>query len=254
MPVFSTRGGNKGAHGRFLNDYRTLVDRLLASKPRDEAMLVAIGGNDNYGDLEFALLDRFGLGENGYLIDVGCGSGRLARRVARLPQVKYLGTDINQKLLQYAKETAGRPDFRFQEVDSTFIPEGDGVADMVVFFSVGTHMLNEEFFIYLQDAARVLKSKGRIIFSFLDLQIPGTQTLFGDMVQVVRGGSALTHLNVFIGRGDISVWANMLGMDLVALIPGDAPFPEASERALTLLGRPIAGEMLGQSTAVLEKR
>jgi SAM-dependent methyltransferase len=254
MPVFFNRGGNKGAHGRFLNDYRSLVDRLLASIPRDEAMIAAVGGNDKFGDLEFALLDRFGLAENGYLIDVGCGSGRLTRRAAKVPQLKYLGTDINQKLLQYANETAGRPDFRFQEVDSTLIPEGDGVADMVVFFSVGTHMLNEEFFIYLQEACRVLKPKGRIIFSFLDFQAPSPRGVFEGMVRTLRDGKALPHLNVYIGRSDIPVWADMLGMDLIALLPGDAPFPEASGRVNALLGRSVTGEMLGQSAAVLEKR
>ncbi len=76
------------------------------------------------------------------------------------------------KLLKYAEETAGRTDFRYHAVDSTYIPEKESVADMVVFFSVATHMLNEEFYVYLLEARRVLKPKGRIIFSFLDFRFP----------------------------------------------------------------------------------
>jgi SAM-dependent methyltransferase len=253
MPIFSTRGGNKGAHGRYLTDYRLLVDRLLATKPRDEAMLAAVGGHDAIGDLEFVLLDQFGFPDDGYLIDVGCGSGRLARRVAKLPSARYLGTDVNVRLLQYARETAGRIDFRYHEVDSTFIPEKDNVADMVVLFSVGTHMLNEEFYIYLADAQRVLKPNGRIIFSFLDFQTTQGCSVFESMVTTVRSGRTMPHLNAFVGRCDVPVWAKMLGMPIIEIIPGDIPFAESSERTRSVIGRSVAGEKLGQSVAVLKK-
>jgi SAM-dependent methyltransferase len=253
MPVFFNRGGNKGAHGRFLNDYSKLVDQLLAREPRDTAMLTAIGGKEHFGDLEFALLSRFGFGENSYLIDVGCGSGRLARRAARAPGLRFFGTDINAKLLAYAAESCKRPDFRFQLVDSTQIPEHDDVADMVTFFSVGTHMLHEEFFIYLEEARRVLKPGGRIVFSFLDIQVPDMRSVFTDTYGTVRAGRELPHLNVFIGRCDIPVWAEMLAMRLVDLIPGDEPFVEADEWGGKIIGRRVAGETFGQSVAVLEK-
>jgi SAM-dependent methyltransferase len=229
------------------------VDRLVQNKPFDRAMEIAVGGDDAFGDVELALLDRFGLTEESYVIDAGCGSGRLTRRLAAFGNVRYLGTDVNRQLLQYAAVTAKRPEFRFLLVNSTRIPEKDRQADFVVFFSVGTHMLHEEFFLYLEDARRVLKPGGRIVFSFLDILVPGTQRVFKDTVNAVRQNGRLDHLNVFIGREDISVWAIMLGMKLVEIIPGDAPVVSTSERIAAVIGRPLRGASTGQSIAVFER-
>ena len=130
------------------------------------------------------------------------------------------------KLLKYAEETAGRTDFRYHAVDSTYIPEKESVADMVVFFSVATHMLNEEFYVYLLEARRVLKPKGRIIFSFLDFQVPQLWAVFNVAVAALLTGRTIPHLNVFIGRSDIPVWSKMLGMPMIDIIPGDTAFPD----------------------------
>jgi SAM-dependent methyltransferase len=240
----SSAGGFKG--------YLAFVDSVLGQRPEDAAMIEAVGGGEDVGDMEATLLDRFGLAANSHVIDVGCGSGRLARPLARLPQVRYLGTDINQKLLDYAAKTCGRPDFRFTRVEGTQIPERDGVADLVVFFSVGTHLLQEEFFLYLEDARRVLKAGGRIIFSFLDVTLPGVRVVFRETVEVARSGRRF-HLNTFIGHSDIPAWAEMLAMKLVAVHPGDQSVGEASDAVREILKETVADRHLGQSVAVLEK-
>jgi SAM-dependent methyltransferase len=253
MPIFSTRGGNKGAHGRYARDYPILVDRLLSKHSREEAMIAAVGGDDAFGRTLFSVLDRSGFTDGDYLIDVGCGSGRLTRRVAQLPRARYLGTDVSEKLLAHAKETSRRPDFLFKLVDSTIIPEVDNAADFVSFFSVGTHMLNEEFFLYLHEARRVAKPGGKVVFSFLDLQTPHGRQVFRDTFTTVNDGAELPHLNVFTGRCDIPVWADLLQMKLLALVPGDV--------SITALGPPSgAGSQheaddhcLNQSLAVLQK-
>jgi SAM-dependent methyltransferase len=253
MPIFSTRGGNKGAHGRYVRDYPILVDRLLSEHSREKAMLEAVGGNDALCRFQFSALDRIGFADGAYLIDVGCGSGRLTRRIAEFPRTKYLGTDVSGKMLAYAQETSQRPDFLFKQVDSTVIPEADNVADFVSFFSVGTHMLNEEFLLYLHEARRVLKAGGKIVFSFLDVQTPHGRQVFTDTFNTVRAGGELSHLNVFIGRCDIPIWADLLQVKLLWLVPGDT--------SIAALGPPSGAAnqdeaddpCLGQSLAVLQK-
>lgn len=240
----------KSARG--FRGYLAFVDSVLKDRPDDAAMIEAVGGGEDIGDMEATLVGRFGLAATSYVIDVGCGSGRLARPLARLPQVRYLGTDINQKLLDYAAKTAGRPDFRFERVEGMQIPESDGAADLVVFFSVGTHLLQEEFFIYLEDARRVLKPGGRIIFSFLDVMLPGVRVVFRETVEVARSGQRF-HLNTFIGNSDIPAWAEMLAMKLVDVLPGDHPVGEPSPMVRAVLSRPVAERHLGQSVVVLEK-
>lgn len=232
--------------------YTAFFEQVLKEHPIDEGMIQAVGGGHDIGDIEAALLGRFGLAADSYVIDVGCGSGRLARPLARLPGVRYLGTDISQTLLDHAARTSGRPDFRFQRVEGTRIPERDGVADIVSFFSVGTHLLQEEFFLYLEEARRALKSGGRIVFSFLDVTLPGVRVVFRETVETARSGQRL-HLNTFMGHSDIPAWAEMLEMKLVALVPGDHPVGEPEPAVRALLSHPVADRFLGQSVAVLEK-
>jgi SAM-dependent methyltransferase len=232
--------------------YAAFFEQVLKQQPGDAGMIEAVGGGHDIGDMEATLLGRFGLAADSYVIDVGCGSGRLARPLARLSGVRYLGTDISQALLDHAARTSERPDFRFQRVEGTRIPEHDGVADIVAFFSVGTHLLQEEFFLYLEDARRVLKSGGRIIFSFLDVTLPGVRVVFRETVEAARSGQRF-HLNTFIGHSDIPAWAEMLAMKLIELVPGDQPVGEPSPAVRALLSQPVADRSLGQSVAVFEK-
>jgi ubiquinone/menaquinone biosynthesis C-methylase UbiE len=253
VPIFSTRGGNKGAHGRYVRDYPILVDRLLAKYSREEAMLAAVGGDDAFGQTLSSVLDRAGFRDGAYLIDVGCGSGRLTRRIAQLPRAKYLGTDVSGKMLAHAAETSQRPDFVFKLVDSTVIPEADNAADFVSFFSVGTHMLNEEFFLYLHEARRVLKPGGKIVFSFLDVQTPHGRQVFSDTLNAVNAGAELPHLNVFIGRCDVPVWADLLQMKLLALVPGDVSIVALGPPSGSADRQEADDRCLNQSLAVLQK-
>jgi SAM-dependent methyltransferase len=66
------------------------------------------------------------------------------------------------------------------------IPEADGVAEMVCFFSVFTHLVQEESFLYLQEAERVLKPGGRIIASYLDIADPSHWSIFEANVRSTR--------------------------------------------------------------------
>ncbi len=244
-----------GTYSSFYEDYNAIIDRYVAlGMPRERALIAAVGGDDTFGDIELTLLATLGLRDGHYLIDVGCGSGRLTRRAARMAGLRYLGTDVVQEMLDHASRTCGRPDFRFQHVTGLSIPEADGVADFVSFFSVGTHLRHEEFFLYLSDARRVLKPGGRIVFSFLDIETTVGREVFEIGLRQVRHNVSGWHLNQFIGRSEIPVWARFLGMRKVCMIDGDAPVLTAPPEIAAMLSKPVAGAAFGQSVCVLEKK
>src|SRR5688572_2504534 len=108
-------------------------------------MKLAIGGQfEAYGQIEADMLRFFGLREHATLIDVGCGSGRLAIPLSKTHQGSYLGTDVVPDLIEFARASCSRPDWRFEVVDRLRIPARDQSADMVCFFSVLTHLLHEQ--------------------------------------------------------------------------------------------------------------
>ena len=64
--------------------YLDHTTNLLAKNDRAQAMSLAVGGDyEVMGEALRERLVRFGLQPNDYLIDVGCGSGRVASAFAR---------------------------------------------------------------------------------------------------------------------------------------------------------------------------
>jgi len=148
----------------FVRDYRRMVRGFIAQYGRAEAMERAVGGGgDAVGSLHVALLRDAGLRDTDYLIDVGCGTGRTALALRDVATLRYLGTDVVPELLAHARERVARPDWRFALVDRLVIPEADAKADMVVMFSVLTHLSAREGRKYLGEAVRVTRPGGRII-------------------------------------------------------------------------------------------
>jgi ubiquinone/menaquinone biosynthesis C-methylase UbiE len=98
-------------------------------------MKLAVGGEfEAFGILERELLIQQGLKQDGYLIDVGCGSGRLAKPLSQYLTGKYLGIDVVPELVEYARKLVPQPDWRFEVAEGLRIPEKNNQADMVCFF------------------------------------------------------------------------------------------------------------------------
>jgi SAM-dependent methyltransferase len=194
------------------NSYQAWVAHWKDKTRHDEAMSCAVGGNfELVGSIECALLKYYGLQSDHYVIDVGCGSGRLAKPLSAYLSGPYLGTDLVTDLIDYARKISGRLDWRFEVIDYIGIPEQDGQADVVCFFSVLTHLLHEQSYWYLEEAKRVLKPGGKIIFSFLEFRCEGHWPIFLSTLQQAQTGG-IHPLNVFIDREAIHVWANHLGL------------------------------------------
>jgi SAM-dependent methyltransferase len=234
--------------------YPEFVHALLKSHPLDEAMSLAVGGGfEALGLLERALLIQCGLGPNDYLIDVGCGSGRLAKPLSDYLSGHYLGIDVVPELVEYARTLVGRPDWRFEVADGFRIPEEDGRADVVCFFSVFTHLLHEQSYLYLQEAKRVLKPNGKIVFSFLEFAIGVHWELFQYAIDGAYGSSQ--PLTMFLSRDAIHAWAERLGLKIECIQDGDVPHIRLSAPVVFSDGKVFEGKgklgPRGQSVCVL---
>ena len=70
---------SQGNHA-YIDHVRRLEQRLGSG---DEALRLAVGGEfEAVGKLEYYLLRSLGLNTRHLVVDVGCGSGRLARQLA----------------------------------------------------------------------------------------------------------------------------------------------------------------------------
>jgi len=220
-----------------------------------QAMEQAIGGEFKaFGILERELLYSYGLNDDGYLIDVGCGSGRLSHALAENFRGRYLGIDILDELLAYARKITPMPDWRFERAAGLTIPEADGVASMVCFFSVFTHLRHEESFEYLKEAKRVLAPHGTIVISFLEFRIPSHWSVFEGMQKAI--GNRDRHLDIFMAREMFEVWGDRLGLEVLAFHDGDKPHIPLKKPLIVESSGQVyeTAGALGQSIVVLRRK
>lgn len=228
-----------------------MVRSLIAKFGLDAAMRSAPGGDfEAIGILERELLIQHGLTKDGYLIDVGCGSGRLAHPLSDYLTGRYLGIDIVPEMVRYARQLVPRSDWRFEVAAGLSIPEKDHTADMVCFFSVFTHLLPEQSFVYLQEAVRVLKPGGKIVFSFLEFEEPEHWSIFEN---AIRNLDNTSHpMTTFIERSALRAWAEHLNLRIVTMEGATAPHITLSRPVKRESGPPLEGKVgLGQSVCVL---
>jgi SAM-dependent methyltransferase len=146
-----------------------------------------VGGAFNEVGAEFFhyLVDLCGLQPGDAVLDVGCGSGRMALPLTGYlsDRGRYAGFDISEKAIAWCKENITRPhpNFEFEVADiynALYNPKGkyqsldfrfpypDASFNVVFLTSVFTHMFPPDVEHYLDEIARVLKPGGRCLCTF----------------------------------------------------------------------------------------
>lgn len=158
----------------YVREYQRLVATLRKTSASEaEAFERAVGGvYQKMGAAQAALMLELAPAGGFHLIDVGCGSGRLAHALRSEQRVAYSGFDVVPDLVGYAQKVCERPDWRFETISSLALPVPDARGDLIVFMSVFTHLKPGEIKTYLAESARILKPGGRIVASYLDPSEP----------------------------------------------------------------------------------
>lgn len=232
--------------------YRAHVESLEKKLNTDKALSQAVGGEFvAIGKLEYSLLRNLGLKSGHAVIDIGCGSGRLACQLAPFRDISYIGCDVVPRLLEYAKTLCDRPDWQFHSTNGTSIPCASGSAHFACFFSVFTHLTHEDTYRYIMEAHRVLVPGGLLVMSFLEFRVPSHWVQFKASVFNLRPDN---HLNQFLSRDAIDAWAHHAGFEVVSIHDGDSNYISLESDVVFDDGRVISGAgSLGQSLAVLRK-
>lgn len=165
----------------------------LGREPPDEELepprplVDAIGGSD-FRQVGQEFLSHFlqlgGLRPEHRVLDIGCGSGRMAiPLLGALDGGSYEGFDVDRVLVRWCERhiTPRNPAFRFRRVsirsawfnpsgklspESFTFPYPDAEFDFVFAVSMFTHLLEGAAARYLVEAARVLKPGGRLFATF----------------------------------------------------------------------------------------
>jgi SAM-dependent methyltransferase len=158
-----------------LTGHRAKYEYLKANLPREEVGGQFVGGGPALaiGFIELEIIRHFTDLKGAFVVDIGCGIGRLTRHLVHEDIVGYLGIDVIPEVMREAIDSVhGDPRFAFGLGENCRISREDASCDVVVGFSVITHLLDEEAYEYFVEAKRVLKPGGIAVFSFLDFGSP----------------------------------------------------------------------------------
>ena len=190
-------------------------------KQKHDVFSMAVGGDyEEMGYIQMQLLKHAGLNDHQHVVDVGCGTGRLACQLSETKHYTYTGFDVVDEFLKYARKKCPQSGFRFKKISGTNIPLSEESVNYVCFFSVFTHLLHEDSFKYLLSAREVLKVGGKVVFSFLTFDEDEHWELFDQMVY----NKEATHHNQFVTNHQLEIWAEKLGFQIDLLEKGSTPF------------------------------
>ena len=131
-----------------------------ATQDRLSDVLETRGADPQQQALRAAFLAAVPFPARARVLDVGCGTGVLTRRLARLPAVEtVVGVDPAPVLLERARDLAAElSNAAFQEADGRALPFGNEAFDVVVFDSTLSHVPEPKR--ALAEAHRVLRPSG----------------------------------------------------------------------------------------------
>jgi SAM-dependent methyltransferase len=126
------------------------------------------------------------------VLDVGCGCGKMARFLVAHPTLRYVGIDVLEPSIAWARDAFAHyaDRFTFQHIDvfsdlynkRGTIPPGNfqfpfevGTFDLAICGSLFTHLLKGELHRYLSQICRCLKPEGRMIASIHVEPATGTE-------------------------------------------------------------------------------
>lgn len=230
--------------------YRQHIDALFKAHPTDEAAALAVGGDwERVGATCFAALVHAGLQPEHSVLDIGCGSGRLADQLHGWLTGNYVGLDVSKKLVRYARKRFRR--LNFEVTDGITVNAPSEAFEMVAMFSVATHIPLALVSHYLTESYRVLRPGGAAVMSFLELSQPGPWNV---LVSDAQHLDQLPHLNEFLNREDLQLLAAHSGLVVELVVSGADECLTIPEHSRARFGNlPPDPVSLGQSFAILRR-
>lgn len=135
-------------YDRIAAEYTRRMFHEVESKPKDREMLLRFAGE---------------IGEDGYVCDMGCGPGQIARFLADAG-VRVLGLDLSPEMLAHARRLS--PDLEFREGNMLSLPLPDNTLAGITAFYAIVNLPVESLPVVFREMHRVLKPMGLLLLTF----------------------------------------------------------------------------------------
>ena len=165
------------------------------------------------------------------VLELGCGVGRIGREIA--PRVAHWeGTDISSNMIAVARERLQEhANIGFTELSrSNLQPLADASFDKAYCVAVFIHMDKEDFYLYLEDLARVLKPGGLLYFDVWNMSSTVGWRRYAFEIEQHRAADHALRKDVarnqFSCPEEVRIFLDRAGYDLTLLL-ADSPWVQA---------------------------
>ncbi len=123
--------------------------------------------------------------EAGTVLDVGCGTGLLLEKLARVrPEARMIGVDPAERMVEVARGKYGNsPRFRFEVGSAEQLPLPDESVDLVLSTVSAHHWPDLD--AGLREIARVLRPGGHVLIA--DIHLRGNFRIIAPILRILRG-------------------------------------------------------------------
>jgi ubiquinone/menaquinone biosynthesis C-methylase UbiE len=218
--------------------YKTFWDDKASTK---QGALLAVDGSANEDVLHLTgtysarqVTTALALDPSDRVLELGCGVGRIGHLLA--PKVAHWeGADISANMLKVAKERlAEHRNVGFTElVRTSLAPLADASMDKAYCVAVFIHMDKEDFYLYLEELARVVKPGGLIYFDTWNLASRVGWRRFALEAAQYRGADLGTRKDVarnqFSTPDEVRAFLEHAGFETLLML-ADSPWVQAVAR------------------------
>ncbi|MPZ82377.1 MAG: methyltransferase domain-containing protein [Actinophytocola sp.] len=164
---------------------------LLTPRPYNLMLAVVFGGRRRALDAQLAAASGVSPGDR--VLDIGCGPGHLARRLAGIvgPRGHVLGMDASAPMIAYATAHRRRPaTCEFQVALGQAMPQPDASIDVITCTFAMHHIPRDARTTALAHMYRVLRPGGRLLIADLHPSGHLTPRLTSALARLARHGAA----------------------------------------------------------------